>query len=106
MGEWISRVFPFAIAVLFPPAGLLLGLAALQQEDRDLAKRLIVVSALAASSGSWSWPPDQGSGVRAASANGLPSESRQTAQRSPGWTTEPPSAPTRSIAAGRSATVK
>ena len=30
-----------------------------------------------------------------ANANGLPSESRQTAQRSPGWTIEPPSSWTR-----------
>ncbi len=42
----------------------------------------------------------------AASANGLPSESRHTAQRSPGWITEPPSSPTRSSVASRSATVK
>ena len=32
----------------------------------------------------------------AASANGLPSESRQTAHRSPGWMTDPPSSRTRS----------
>ena len=42
----------------------------------------------------------------AASANGLPSESRQMAHRSPGWMTEPPSSRTRSSVAGRSATVK
>ena len=42
----------------------------------------------------------------AASANGLPSESRHTAQRSPGWMTEPPSSRTRWSAAARSATVK
>ena len=30
--------------------------------------------------------------VAAARAKGLPSESRQMAQRSPGWMTEPPSA--------------
>jgi hypothetical protein len=42
----------------------------------------------------------------AASANGLPSESRQTAHRSPGWMTEPPSSRTRSSDAGRSLTVK
>src|SRR5919199_675512 len=42
----------------------------------------------------------------AASANGLPSESRHTAQRSPGWMTEPPNSRVRSSAAGRSATVK
>jgi hypothetical protein len=49
MGEWFSRVFPFAIAVLLPPAGLLLGLAGLQkEEDKELGVRLIVVSLLAA----------------------------------------------------------
>ncbi len=42
----------------------------------------------------------------AASANGLPSESRHTAHRSPGWMTEPPSSRTRSIVVGRSATLK
>jgi hypothetical protein len=42
----------------------------------------------------------------AASANGLPSESRHTAHRSPGWTSEPPSSRTRSSVPGRSATVK
>src|SRR4051794_39269199 len=40
----------------------------------------------------------------AASANGLPSESRHTAHRSPGWMTEPPRSRTRWSAAGRSAT--
>ena len=43
---------------------------------------------------------------RLLSANGLPSESRQIAQRSPGWITEPPSSRTRSVVAARSATVK
>lgn len=42
----------------------------------------------------------------AASANGLPSESRHTAQRSPGWMIEPPSSRTRSSVVARSATVK
>jgi hypothetical protein len=40
------------------------------------------------------------------SAKGVPSESRQITQRSPGWTTSPPSAWTRSTAAIRSATGK
>ncbi len=48
MGEQMARIFPFAIAVLFPPAGLLLGLAGLQQQERELGIRLIVVSVLAA----------------------------------------------------------
>jgi len=47
VGERASKVFPFAIAVVLPPAGLVLGLAATQQ-DRDLGIRLIVVSVLAA----------------------------------------------------------
>src|SRR3954452_5657421 len=42
----------------------------------------------------------------AASANGLPSLSRQIAHRSPGWMTVPPSPRIRSSVAGRSETVK
>jgi hypothetical protein len=49
------------------------------------------------------YSPDAGA---AASANALPSESRHTAQRSPGWMTEPPSSEMRCSAAGRSETVK
>jgi hypothetical protein len=41
----------------------------------------------------------------AASAKGLPSESRHTAHRSPGWMIEPPSSRTRSSAVARSATL-
>ena len=41
-----AEIFPFAIAVLLPPAGLMLALVALE-EDRDLAIRLGVVSVLA-----------------------------------------------------------
>jgi hypothetical protein len=48
MGERASNIFPFGIAVVLPPAGLLLGLLNLQQEKRDLGIRLIVVSLLAA----------------------------------------------------------
>jgi hypothetical protein len=44
--------------------------------------------------------------LEALSANGLPSESRQIAQRSPGWTTLPPSSATRSSAAATSSTSK
>jgi hypothetical protein len=47
VGERASRIFPFAIAVILPPAGLILGLAALQQ-DRDLGLRILAVSLLAA----------------------------------------------------------
>jgi hypothetical protein len=43
-----TAIFPFAIAVVLPPAGLLLGLAALTQGDRDLGIRLVVVAVLAA----------------------------------------------------------
>ena len=39
-------------------------------------------------------------------AKGLPSESRQTDQRSPGWITEPPKDLTRSSAASMSSTVR
>ncbi len=43
-----TAVFPFAIAVFLPPAGLLLGLAALTQNERDLGIRLMIVAVLAA----------------------------------------------------------
>lgn len=43
-----SAIFPFAIAVFLPPAGLLLGLAALAQNERDMGIRLVVVAVLAA----------------------------------------------------------
>jgi hypothetical protein len=48
MSEYASRIFPFAIAVLLPPAGVLVGLAAVQQERREFGLRVIVVSVLAA----------------------------------------------------------
>jgi len=48
MGERASTFFPFGIAVVLPPAGLLLGLLNIQQEKRELGIRLIVVSLLAA----------------------------------------------------------
>jgi hypothetical protein len=47
VGERLSQIFPFAIAVVLPPAGLLLGLVELR-EDRELGIRLIVVAVLAA----------------------------------------------------------
>ena len=47
MGERLSGILPFLIAVLLPPAGVLLGLVELRQ-DRDLGTRLIVVAVLAA----------------------------------------------------------
>jgi hypothetical protein len=48
MGERASTLFPFGIAVVLPPAGLLLGLLNIQQDDRDLGLRLIAVSLLSA----------------------------------------------------------
>lgn len=47
MGQRLADLFPFLIAVLLPPAGLLLGLTQIQRE-RELGIRLIVVSLLAA----------------------------------------------------------
>lgn len=47
MGDWIPKAFPFAIAAVLPPAGLILGLAALR-DDRELGLRVIVVAVLAA----------------------------------------------------------
>lgn len=41
-----AEIFPFAIAVVLPPAGLVLALVA-AEEDRDLAIRLGVVAVLA-----------------------------------------------------------
>jgi hypothetical protein len=48
VGERASSLFPFGIAVVLPPAGLILGLLNIQQEDRELGIRLIAVSVLAA----------------------------------------------------------
>jgi hypothetical protein len=48
MGERASNLFPFGIAVVLPPAGLLLGLLNIQQENREQGIRLILVSLLAA----------------------------------------------------------
>lgn len=47
MADRLSSIFPFVIAVLLPPAGLLLGLVEVRQ-DRELGVRLLVVSVLAA----------------------------------------------------------
>ena len=47
MGERASEYLPFALAVLFPPVGVLLGVIELQK-DRDAGMRLIAVSILAA----------------------------------------------------------
>jgi hypothetical protein len=47
MGEQANRIFPFGVAVVLPPAGLILGLITMQQ-DRDQGIRLVVVATLAA----------------------------------------------------------
>jgi hypothetical protein len=48
VGERASTLFPFGIAVVLPPAGLLLGILNLLQDNRVLGIRLILVSLLAA----------------------------------------------------------
>jgi hypothetical protein len=48
VGERASQLFPFGIAVVLPPAGLIIGLLNLQQGNKDLGMRLIAVSVLAA----------------------------------------------------------
>jgi hypothetical protein len=48
VGQRATSLFPFGIAVVLPPAGLLLGLLNIQQENRELGIRLILVSLLAA----------------------------------------------------------
>jgi hypothetical protein len=45
--ERATALFPFAVAVVLPPAGALIGLFTLR-DDRELGIRLIVVAALAA----------------------------------------------------------
>jgi hypothetical protein len=47
VSDRLAGIFPFAIAVLLPPAGLLLGLVEVRQ-DRELGVRLLLVSVLAA----------------------------------------------------------
>jgi len=47
MSDRLAGIFPFVIAVLLPPAGLLLGLVELRQ-DRELGIRLLTVAVLAA----------------------------------------------------------
>jgi hypothetical protein len=48
VGERATSLFPFGIAVVLPPAGLLLGILNLLQENRVLGIRLILVSLLSA----------------------------------------------------------
>lgn len=47
MSERLNAYFPFILAVLFPPVGVLLG-AVEYPKDRQLAVQLIAVSLLAA----------------------------------------------------------
>jgi hypothetical protein len=47
MGQRATDLFPFGIAIVLPPAGLILGLLELQQ-DREAGIRLIAVALLAA----------------------------------------------------------
>jgi hypothetical protein len=47
VGRNASSIFPFAIAIVLPPAGLIIGLAQLQQ-DRERGLRLIATAVLAA----------------------------------------------------------
>jgi hypothetical protein len=47
--ERANALFPFAIAIALPPAGAILGVAAyLNDQDRDLAIRLVVTAVLGA----------------------------------------------------------
>ena len=48
MNRRATEIFPFAIAVVIPPAGLLIGILQLTQEDRNTGVRIIVVALLAA----------------------------------------------------------
>jgi hypothetical protein len=46
MKQRASEIFPFGIAVILPPAGIVLGLIAMQ-EDQDLGLRITGVAILA-----------------------------------------------------------
>jgi uncharacterized membrane protein YozB (DUF420 family) len=48
VGERASSLFPFGIAIVLPPAGVLIGLLNIQQGDREQGMRLIAVALLAA----------------------------------------------------------
>ena len=48
MRERAATILPFAIAVVLPPAGFILGFFEYAQQDRDLGVRLMVVAVLAA----------------------------------------------------------
>jgi hypothetical protein len=48
MGERASGLFPFGIAIVLPPAGVLLGILEFSQGDREKGVRLVAVALLAA----------------------------------------------------------
>jgi uncharacterized membrane protein YqaE (UPF0057 family) len=47
MGERLSAYFPFILAILLPPVGVMLGVIEMQQ-DREVGMRIVVVAILAA----------------------------------------------------------
>lgn len=47
MGVRAASILPFAIAILLPPAGLLIGILEVTQEDRERGIRIIAVALLA-----------------------------------------------------------
>jgi hypothetical protein len=47
MGERLTAYFPFVLAVLLPPVGILLGFVEMQR-DREAGVRIIAVAVLAA----------------------------------------------------------
>jgi hypothetical protein len=48
MRDRLVEIFPFAIAIVMPPAGLIIGLLQMTQEDRGLGLRIVVVALIAA----------------------------------------------------------
>lgn len=48
MGEKANRIFPFVLAFVLPPAGVILGLLYVQQGDPELGWRLVGAAVLGA----------------------------------------------------------
>jgi hypothetical protein len=48
MRDRLVEIFPFAFAIAMPPAGLIIGLLQMTQEDRGLGLRVVVVALIAA----------------------------------------------------------
>jgi hypothetical protein len=48
-----ASIFPFVIAIALPPAGLILGVFQMTQEDRELGMRIAAVAILAMIV--WAW---------------------------------------------------